>query len=116
MRRRNTERPTNSPTLMRGELFLKGLPGQLLPSDFPDLIYITFDVDGLDPSVIRATGTPVPGGIGWHQALSLLEKASKGRELIGADVVELAPVENDHASDFAAAQLVYAIMGLRQMK
>ncbi|QJB58281.1 agmatinase [Pseudodesulfovibrio sp. zrk46] len=93
-------------------LFLKGIPRQLLPSDFPDRIYITFDVDGLDPSVIRATGTPVPGGIGWHQAMLLLEAAVEGRQLIGADVVELAPAPGDHASDFAAAQLAYSIMGL----
>lgn len=101
------------PHLDARELFLKGIPRQLLPVDFPDKIYITFDVDGLDPSVVRATGTPVPGGIGWHQALSLLQAAVQGRNLIGADVVELAPIDGDHASDFAAAQLSYLIMGLK---
>ena len=100
------------PHLDARKLFLKGIPKQLLPSDFPEKIYITFDVDGLDPSVIRATGTPVPGGIGWHEALSLLEAAVEGRKLIGTDIVELAPMKDDHASDFAAAQLAYFMMGL----
>lgn len=101
------------PHLDARQLFLKGLPKQVLPSDFPDRIYISFDVDGLDPSVIRATGTPVPGGLGWQQTLSLLQSVMQGRELIGADVVELAPAEGDHASDFAAALLAYTLMGLR---
>ncbi|MBI9112458.1 agmatinase [Maridesulfovibrio ferrireducens] len=94
------------------KLHLRGIPKILLPTDFPEKIYITFDVDGLDPSVIRATGTPVPGGISWHDALTLLERAVSNRKIIGADVVELAPSDGDHGSDFAAAQLVYQIMGL----
>lgn len=94
------------------ELYLKGIPDEPLPADFPKKIYITVDVDGLDPSVIRATGTPVPGGILWHDALTLLERVIRGREVLGADIVELAPVPNEHASDFAAAQLIYCIMGM----
>ncbi|SLM31777.1 Agmatinase [Desulfamplus magnetovallimortis] len=93
---------------------LNGLPRQLLPQDFPDNIYITIDVDGLDPSVIRATGTPVPGGIGWYDTIALLERCIYGRNVIGFDIVELAPVENDTASDFAAALLVYMVMGMVQ--
>jgi len=85
-----------------------------LPTDFPERIYLTLDVDGLDPSVIRATGTPVPGGPGWHDALAVLEKAIEGRTVVGFDVVELAPRPEDHASSFAAAQLVYSVMGLIQ--
>ncbi len=96
------------------ELALSGMPETLLPADFPDTIYVTFDVDGLDPSVIRATGTPVPGGILWWQAMQLLEKAVAGRRVIGMDVVELAPQPGDHASDFAAAQLTYHMMGIVQ--
>lgn len=95
-------------------LYREGMPDQVLPRAFPQSIYITFDVDGLDPSVIRATGTPVPGGIGWLQALVLLEKIIRGRQVLGFDMVELAPLENDLASDFAAARLIYAIMGMIQ--
>ena len=83
-----------------------------LPGSFPEDIYLTIDVDGLDPSVIRATGTPVPGGPLWHQTLTFIERALRGRRLLGFDVVELAPQQGDHASDFAAAQLVYSVMGM----
>ena len=102
------------PHLDARSLHLKGIPKPLLPTDFPERVYISFDVDGLDPSVIRATGTPVPGGISWNDALTLLEMAVSNRKLIGADLVELAPVTDDRASDFAAAQLAYIIMSLSE--
>lgn len=96
------------------DLAMSGMPATLLPPDFPEKIYVTFDVDGLDPSVIRATGTPVPGGILWWQAIKLLEMSIAGRTVIGMDVVELAPQEGDHGSNFAAAQLTYNMMGIVQ--
>ena len=80
-----------------------------LPDDFPDLIYVSFDVDGLDPSQMPATGTPVPGGLGYYQALHLVEHALKGRRCVGFDVVELAP-DGNAAWDFTAAQIVYRLM------
>lgn len=83
-----------------------------LPADFPQNIYLTLDVDGLDPSVIGATGTPVPGGPGWYQTLTFLERALTRRKVLGFDLVELAPREGDHGSDFAAALLVYSVMGM----
>lgn len=85
----------------------------LIPEDFPENVYISFDVDGLDPSVIPHTGTPVPGGLQWYQALDLLKFCLKQRNLIGFDVVELAPNKNSQRSDFASANLVYKIMGLK---
>lgn len=93
-------------------LHRNGLAALRLPADFPKAIYLTLDVDGLDPSVIRATGTPVPGGPGWYDTLAAIELAIRGRRVVGFDVVELAPRADDHASSFAAAQLVYAVMGL----
>ncbi|EEE39080.1 agmatinase [Rhodobacteraceae bacterium KLH11] len=80
-----------------------------LPEDFPELIYVSFDVDGLDPSQMPATGTPVPGGLGYYQALHLVEHALKGRKCVGFDVVELAP-DGNAAWDFTAAQIVYRLM------
>ncbi|PWE32603.1 agmatinase [Maritimibacter sp. 55A14] len=80
-----------------------------LPAGFPDLVYVSFDVDGLDPSVMPATGTPVPGGLGYYQALHLVEHALKGRRCVGFDVVELAP-DGNAAWDFTAAQVVYRLM------
>ena len=80
-----------------------------LPEDFPEHVYVSFDVDGLDPSIMPATGTPVPGGLGYYQALHLVEHALKGRRCVGFDVVELAP-DGNAAWDFTAAQIVYRLM------
>jgi agmatinase len=90
----------------------KGIPQTIFPDSFPEKIYITFDVDSFDPSVIPSTGTPMPGGLLWYQTLNLLKKMAYERTIIGFDVVELAPVEGFHASDFTAARLVYEMMGL----
>ena len=83
-----------------------------LPGSFPKDIYLSIDVDGLDPSVIGATGTPVPGGPNWYETLTFIERAVSRRRVLGFDLVELAPRDGDHASDFAAAQLVYSVMGI----
>jgi agmatinase len=83
----------------------------VLPVDFPEKVFITFDVDGLDPSIMPATGTPVPGGLSWYQTIWLLEKIIDSRICIGFDVVELAPIPQLHSSSFTAAQLIYTIMG-----
>ncbi|AXT25212.1 agmatinase [Ruegeria sp. AD91A] len=80
-----------------------------LPANFPELVYVSFDVDGLDPAQMPATGTPVPGGLSYYQALRLVEHALKGRKCVGFDVVELAPNGNA-AWDFTAAQIVYRLM------
>lgn len=85
-----------------------------LPEDFPKKVFLTVDVDGLDPSVFPSTGTPVPGGLGWYQSLALLDCVAKQREVIGFDVMEHAPIAGFHAYDFSAAMLVYKIMGIVQ--
>ncbi len=92
----------------------QGLPARPLPASFPKDIYITFDVDGFDSSLMPATGTPSPGGLFWYQAMQILEVCLKGRRLIGFDVVELAPIEGLHHADFTAAKLVHMLMGLAQ--
>ncbi|MBC2607772.1 agmatinase [Pelagicoccus albus] len=96
------------------DLYWKGYPEQLLPDDFPEHVFITFDVDGLDPSIMPSTGTPVPGGLNWYQAIDGLERALKGRKLIGADFVELAPQPGQHAPDFLVANLIYKFMEIAQ--
>lgn len=80
-----------------------------------DEVYVTFDLDGLDPSIMPATGTPVPGGLDWHTCLGLLRKTA-ARRVLAADVVELAPLPGMHAPDFLAARLAYKMLGyfLRQ--
>lgn len=85
-----------------------------LPEDFPEDIYVSFDVDGLDAHVMPATGTPVPGGLGYYQALSLVRSALRGRRCVGIDVVELAPIKGWDVWNFTAAQLTYALIGIAQ--
>ena len=83
-----------------------------LPSDFPDRIYLTFDVDAFDPAVMPGTGTPEPGGLFWYDALRLIDAALANRRLIGFDVVELAPMPGNQVSEFTAAKLVYRLMAV----
>ena len=74
-------------------------------------IYISFDVDALDPSIMSATGTPEPGGLDWYQALDILKTATKGRNVVGFDICELSPSWGPHSCSFTAAKLVYKIIG-----
>jgi agmatinase len=76
-----------------------------------DRVYVTLDVDGLDPSVIPGTGTPVPGGLGWYQTLALLRAVGAEHEVVGCDLCELSPIPGQHASEFAAALLAYKMIG-----
>jgi agmatinase len=93
------------------DICLKGLDVVQIPQDFPEKIYLTFDIDALDSAVFPATGTPVPGGLSWYQALWLIERCLSSRICLGFDVVEFAPVDFLHSCSFAAAQLVYNTMG-----
>ena len=73
-------------------------------------VYVTIDLDALDPSVLPATGTPEPGGLGWYELLALLRETARRREVIGADLVELSPLPGQHASDFLAAKLALKVV------
>jgi agmatinase len=73
-------------------------------------VYLTFDLDGFDASLMAATGTPEPGGMFWDDALAVIRAAAGVCEIVGADVVELAPKPNLHACDFLAAKLAYKIL------
>jgi len=88
----------------------------LLPEDFPGELYITFDIDALDPGIVPSTGTPEPGGLTWFQAVDLIKAVSRGRRIIGFDIVELAPMEGFFSFDFTAATQVYTLMGLATRK
>lgn len=75
--------------------------------------YISFDLDGFDSTLMPSTGTPEPGGLDWYTPTNIIREACKDFELIGADVVELAPIEGFHAADFLAAKLIYKIIGAK---
>ncbi|HEX7119169.1 MAG TPA: agmatinase [Longimicrobiales bacterium] len=78
-----------------------------------DDVYITFDVDGLDPSLVPSTGTPEPGGLLWYPTLKLLRRVFRERNVVACDVVELAPIPGLHAPDFLVAKLVYKMIGYK---
>ncbi|MDD3741783.1 MAG: agmatinase [Bacteroidales bacterium] len=73
-------------------------------------VYLTIDLDYFDPSILPSTGTPEPGGIDWYPTLDLLKKLAKQKNIIGFDIVELAPNPANPASDFLAAKLYYKIL------
>ena len=76
-------------------------------------VYVTFDFDALDPSIMPATGTPLPGGFDWWTATRLLDKVFAAREVVGMDLVELSPVPGHFPAEMLAAQLAYRALGLR---
>ena len=73
-------------------------------------VYVTFDIDALDACVMPATGTPTPGGLQYLQALGILRRAAEAGRIVGADLVELAPMPGLHAADYTAAALAYKIL------
>lgn len=74
-------------------------------------VLISIDLDGLDPSIMPAVGTPEPGGLGWYETLGLLKEVAKEKKIIGFDVNELAPLPGNPASDLLAAKLAYKLIG-----
>jgi len=73
-------------------------------------VYLTFDVDGLDLSIMPATGTPEPGGLFWDEAMNIIKIAAKSSHIVGADVNELSPIKGFDSYNFLAAKLVYKII------
>jgi agmatinase len=78
-----------------------------------DPVYLTIDVDGLDPAIMPATGTPEPGGLSWYEALGLLRKTFARRTVVACDVVELSPIPGLLAPNFLCAKLVYKLLGYK---
>ena len=73
-------------------------------------VYITFDVDGFDASIMPATGTPEPGGLLWEDVLPIIKKVCKISNVVGADINELAPIKNFDSYNFLVAKLAYKIL------
>ncbi|MBN1335667.1 MAG: agmatinase [Deltaproteobacteria bacterium] len=93
-----------------------GRPGEtwipkVLESIRTEAVYLTVDLDGFDPSVVPGTGTPEPGGLGYGEGLALLRAVATSRRVVGFDVVELEPIPGSRVSEYAAARIVYKIMG-----
>lgn len=78
-----------------------------------DNVFITFDLDALDPSIMPSTGTPEPGGLFWYETLDFLKQVFAERNVVGFDIVELCPNSVDKASDFLAAKLYYKMLSYK---
>ncbi len=76
-------------------------------------VYLTIDIDGLDSSIMPTTGTPEPGGILWYQLMEILKLLFSHKNVVAADIVEFAPINNFHAPDFLVAKLLYKIIGYK---
>ncbi|HNQ13271.1 MAG TPA: agmatinase [Bacteroidia bacterium] len=76
-----------------------------------DNVYITIDADGFDPSVVPNVGTAEPGGLSWYEVVDLMEAVCQKRNVIGFDIVEVAPIKENTLSEFTLAKLAYRIMG-----
>jgi agmatinase len=78
-----------------------------------DTVYITIDVDGLDPAIMPATGTPEPGGLSWYEVLGLLRRVTERKKVVGFDLVELSPMGGHVAPNFLCAKLIYKFLSYR---
>lgn len=79
-------------------------------------VYLTIDVDGLDPAIVPATGTPEPDGLTWRETLEIVRTVAEHATIIGVDCVELAPQPGLHGADFAVAKLVYKVMSYAKQR
>ncbi|HTY13825.1 MAG TPA: agmatinase [Candidatus Omnitrophota bacterium] len=80
-------------------------------SQLSEHVYITFDVDAFDSSVMPSTGTPEPGGFFWYEALDILREVCRQKKVVGTDFVELMPIKGLFAPDFTVAKLIHRVMG-----
>lgn len=90
---------------------LKGVPWGRIAGGLTDEVCVTVDLDVFDPSIMPATGTPEPGGLGWYDVLGILRAAMRSKRVVGFDVVELCPIPGNVAPDFLASKLVYKMIG-----
>ena len=105
-----------APTLPTRIFYAKDITGRL---DWIDAavdsltteVYLTIDIDGLDPSLVPSTGTPEPGGLTWYETLHLIQTLAMKRNVVGMDLVELSPSPTSHASSFLCAKLIYKTLG-----
>jgi len=77
------------------------------------IVYLTFDVDGLDSSIMPATGTPEPGGLLWDETLNIIKIAAKNSNIVGADINELSPIKGFNSYNFLVAKLAYKILSYK---
>jgi agmatinase len=90
---------------------LAAIAGEVVAALPSQDVYVSIDIDALDPSLVPGTGTPEPGGLGWWETLSLLRAVAESRRIVGFDLVETLPLAGQAVSEFVAARLIYRLMG-----
>ncbi len=94
--------------LIHDDNWMEDAVGQMTPN-----VFITFDLDALDPSILPSTGTPEPGGLLWFETLEFLKLIFEKKNVVGFDIMELCPNPNDKSSDFLAAKLYYKMLSYK---
>jgi agmatinase len=89
---------------------------QIMAAITTEQVYLSVDVDGFDPAVAPATGTPVPGGLSWEHGTALVRALFEAKDVIGADIVEVAPLPDSGLTEYAAAQLCYDLVSYKLLK
>lgn len=92
------------------------VPIQEIIDTLEENVYISIDLDNLDPSIMPSTGTPEPGGLSWEQETNLIREVGKQRNIVGFDIVEMSPIPGIPFPEFLAAKLAYKIMGYSLLK
>jgi len=95
------------------QIYEKGLPIKNILDELTSQVFITFDLDAIDPSELPSVGTPEPGGLHWYQVVELFKNVFSQKNVVGADIVELMPDKINIHSDFWAAKMIYKMMGLK---
>ncbi|MCI0494169.1 agmatinase [candidate division KSB1 bacterium] len=95
------------------EIQEKGIPIQKIMEELTNDVFITFDLDAIDPSELPSVGTPEPGGLHWYQVVELFKNVFSRKNVVGADIVELLPDKVNIHSDFWAAKMIYKMIGLK---
>ena len=98
---------------LEGDRDLEGRWIEDLVARLPERVYLTFDIDGLDPAVAPGTGTPEPGGLTYREAESLIQAVARSRTLVGADLCEVAPIPGQTVTEFTAARLAARLISGR---
>ena len=107
----------NNLTVISPEQVAADLPGCIdkILGELSNQVYVTFDIDALDPSIAPGTGTPEPGGLNYPTALAILEAVGRNKQIVGADIVEVMPIPGSCVTEYVAARLVYKLIAFAQL-
>ena len=112
----STEEVLAVPTLNTQIFYAKDIVGcsdwvERAANSLTEYVYLTIDIDGLDPGLVPFTGTPEPGGLQWYEVLNLIRQLARSRNIVGMDLVELCRPKGNNAASILAAKLIYKTLG-----